>query len=207
MNDAWNTGDGAESDTLVSNAYRHSATEVVPARLDQTVLDEASRAIGNGTFTPRFPGWFSPAVVAATVVIGLTFYLEYESMRFSAETAGFSTEIPKGLRATPDETANELATAVKSTGRKLRALDSSSESLQSGNKPAAVGGPDSGATVRPSLVPPGATRFCSGEMSASEESWRSCIAGLQREGFAEAARIELGLLKTAYPDPDPGRKQ
>jgi RNA polymerase sigma-70 factor (ECF subfamily) len=191
-------------DQAVSNTYRAGATETVPVHLDRTVLAEARREAKGKSRASSLSAWLVPAAFAAVLALGLSFNLEFDqpdSIPAVPNQAGTEGNISA---ATALDSTDDLETAVESTGKRLRALDDAVSNLAPGNKPvslpetSAVG--DTGQSN--SLAPYAAIvdGSCSKEATASAGTWWLCIESLQRNGQTDAARAELELLETAFPD-------
>jgi hypothetical protein len=203
MNNDQKTIAATESDRIVRDAYRASATETTPTHLDRQVLKNARQAThpatGNASLARRFRDLLGPAAVAATVIISLAVVLKFNGM----EALPGSDEHLPGSRtssvAGSDEPVNELAEAVESTGKMLHELDSAAESLQSGNQAAPLE-----SDVNASAPEPGSAtasgRFCDSASTTTAEAWWSCIDRLQRTGQSDGVRIETELLKARFPE-------
>lgn len=182
MNMSGQFSGGDDIDVAVRDSYRAGATEEVPGYLDAKVLLEARREAGRNPRVDRWPGWLIPAAFAGVIALSLSFNLHYNN-------AGDVPAI-QGDGGTAD-----LATAVESTGRRLRELDDAVSELAPANNPGISAVAEDAA----------AGRFCRSEETASPGSWWSCIETLQRTGQADAAQSEIELLKASFPDHLPAR--
>jgi hypothetical protein len=95
---------------------------------------------------------------------------------------------------------DDLTAAVESTGVRLRELDSATEALVPSNQPAARAGTGATASSAPADASKSSPRHCDASMIHAADSWWSCIEKLQKKGRLEAARSELQLLSSAFPD-------
>jgi hypothetical protein len=191
-------------DLAVTSTYRAGATEKVPGHLDRMVLAEARREAGRKSPAPGLPRWLVPAAFAAVLALSLSVNLEFSQPDVIPAVHDQAGAEGNGISASPAVSTDDLETAVESTGRNLRALDDAVSNLAPGNKPASApetsAGGNTGQSISIAADAVIADGSCSKEVTASAETWWSCIEVLQRSGQTDAARAELEQLEAAFPE-------
>lgn len=205
MTDSKTTANIPDVDPQVSDAYRTSATETVPLRLDQAVLASARRVSRGAWQAAWLRGWITPTVFVATAVLSLAVVHNYRQAG-SLPTPLTQTDGTKAAIGTPAQNAADgLATAVESTGMRIRELDDAAVSIIPGNKPVSAASEEN-RVFRSQLTDPlKVSRFCADEGASSPETWWACIEALERDGKSDDARSELELLLATFPDFEPPR--
>lgn len=205
MNDRHEFACDAEIDAAVSSTYRASATEKVPEHLDRTVLAEARRETGQKNRGSGFPAWLIPAAFAAVLALSLSFNLEFNRPDIVPAIQDNASAEGNNIPLNPVDSTNDLEAAVESTGKRLRALDDAMSNLAPGNNPDAATLGDTGTSISQTADSTISARSCDGEVTASAETWWSCIEALQRSGQTDVARAELSLFEAAFPESELAR--
>jgi hypothetical protein len=204
MSDLQEFASDAEIDAAVRSTYRANASEKVPVHLDRMVLADARREAGRKNRATFLPGWLVPVAFAAVLALSLSFNLEFNRPDVVPTVQDHAGAEGNNNAAFPVVATDDLETAVESTGKRLRALDDAVSNLAPGNKPAsapeaaAIG--ETGQGISPAANTAIADRSCGVDVTASAETWWSCIEVLQLSGQTNAARSELELLEAAFPE-------
>lgn len=216
MSDRQKFASDNELDAAVSSTYRAGATEKVPGHLDRVVLAAARREAGRKNMIPSLQRWLVPAAFAAVLALSLSFNLEFNHPDVNPAVRDQAGADGSSATGTALDSTGDLASAVESTGERLRALDDAVSILAPGNKPtsaretAPVSSPeslpessavgDTGQSIAQATNTAIVDRSCGAEATVSPETWWACIEALQRSGRSDAARAELAFLKAAFPD-------
>jgi hypothetical protein len=195
--------DVPDLDPQVSDAYRASATETVPLPLDKAVLADAHRIRRGAMGAIWRRSWITPMVFVATAALTLAVVLEYRQAVPLPPLTPHSDSGQPAIGTPAPDAADGLATAVQSTGRRIRDLDDAAIAIVPGNKPASTAHGTVEPTSSRANYPRDSSRYCTDESAASAEAWWSCIKGLERDGKSEAARSELERLRAAFPAFEP----
>ncbi len=175
----------AESDPLVTRAYREVADERVPDKLNQAVLRQAAAA--GSTRYWRSRSWTRPMAWVATITICVALVLELTRVPPANGPAIDS------LPATPTEPAKtEL---MKRSARPLAAEPVSQERKRDSAMQAPLESRMAAAQDREAPA-------CDEDATATPETWLECIDELEKAGLADAARRQRALLAKAFPDFD-----
>jgi len=184
---------GAETDVLVSQAYRDLADERTPERLDRTILRAAAKE-ARPRYS-RFIAWTRPMAWAATVMLSVALVLEVtdtpspeaDAMDDSpvdslGESVVPASEIPK--KQSNDMRQKAAAVAEQEIAPQQPAARERAELLSA----AAFSAP---------------VADCDEDAVATPQTWLECIVALEDAGRDDAAREQRAMLAEAFPDFDP----
>lgn len=193
-------------DQDVREAYRRTAVETTPVCLDSHILHLSRQASRKRSETSKTDSWARPLAFAAMAVLSLAAVLQF----LGVGVVEIAPELPAGAvseqHGRSGNQAGDLSAAVESTGQRLRDLDNGAESLTSNNKPMPTAVPHSGNGLDSSgQTGVAVSDQCVSESKISADSWWRCIQDLQQDGLDDAARDELDLFYTAYPEFDAKR--
>jgi hypothetical protein len=94
-------------DPLVSRSYRDIASEKVPAELDQAILQQARRNVGNRTSKSVI--WLRPMAWAATIGLSLAIVIELSSVPMSSSDMMYApAEVPASVAVEEAEILEEI---------------------------------------------------------------------------------------------------
>lgn len=218
---------GAETDTLVSQAYRDLAEERAPEHLNRKILKAAAQEA-----RPRYSrliAWTRPMAWAATVMLSVALVLEVTRTP-SPEVVSSDEMLGKYEVQAPRADASQVAPLEEEEARKRTAdLPASPEFklrdediLEQGKELARM---QEGSVSQPSLDAavsaeadqeitvgrslPAAAAFsapladCDEDAVATPETWLECIEDLEDAGEGNKAREERARLAEAFPGFDP----
>ena len=194
----------------VSKAYRDIASERPAAHLDARILKDARAAA-----TPRYAhlrAWTRPLAWAATIGLSLAIVLQVTEQPIveaptamqpasdvvleSAEEKRQDLDITQQMRkespawtAKPERVEESLAPNMEMLREAENLGPVKASRAQSAAEPAAA-----------TALADANTAFCDEEARASAESWLECIAKLEDEQNAEAAKLEREAFNAVYPD-------
>ena len=184
---------GAETDVLVSQAYRDLADERTPERLDRTILRAAAKE-ARPRYS-RFIAWTRPMAWAATVMLSVALVLELTDTPSPEADAIYDG--PVDSLEEPVVPASEIA-KKQSNDMRQKAVAVVEQEV-SPQQPAA--------RERAELLSAAAfsatVADCDEDAVATPQTWLECIVALEDAHRDDAAREQRAMLAEAFPDFDP----
>ena len=175
-----------EEHTTVSEAYRATALEKAPPRLDEAVIRSARRAASANSTMAGLLGWLRPLTFAA--VAGLSLVLVLQMTDIGLVTPPIDDPIANG---------NPFNEAAVETAERIRELEaeSASQTMMPGET-VTVATPQSQADAGSRIS--GDDR-CTEQQMENSGTWWACIKDLERRGLTDAVERELKALLEAFP--------
>ena len=214
-----NDRESMNGDDRVSAAYRELATERSPDTLDHRILAEARR--GAATRYAMLRGWTRPVAWAAMIGLSLAIVLhvsqtpEMQTLPLEEASGPAKRGEPEANRSSLElrldgagagETAAPDAAQQPADSSPTRAETPASHKVMlapAAYKPAPPEtGNDSAENLSAAAVAsePGKEPICPATARLAPEDWLACIDALRNGGEIEAATLEFGRFRDAFPD-------
>lgn len=119
------------TDADVSSAYRATAADTSPARMDRMILQEATRAVNSDKKPAGIIGWLRPATFVATAGLCVALLFEFgeyqdvssppdivfDALNFSPDVVADKESLAEPAAVIFDDSANNVRTPVPATQR------------------------------------------------------------------------------------------
>ena len=206
MNHDHKQHDDTGIDPQLAALYRATATETVPARLDDSVLNKAAATNISG----KLKSWSSltmrPLAISAMLIVSLAIVLQVNDPTSESMTDDFQhrpqADRPRETEVDSDA-PSETQTAVSVSADYLRRHKNAPAAIQQQRSmtvpyPDANGESAAGAAALPEAAP--VQRHCDSTRTETPDEWWECIHQLQKAGKLDQARSERDLLLRAHPE-------